>query len=182
MTDRKVMLYIAMSLDGYIARENNDISWLDIVEDPGEDYGYGKFVQDIDTVIMGRKTYEKVISFGIKFPYKGKKCYVISRTKTGYEESVEYYSESLEDLIADLKNKEGKDIFIDGGSEIVNELLKSNLIDEFAISIVPNFLGSGIRLFKEGILGQRIELISSKEFKTGLVQLWYRKQPNQDIR
>ena len=65
MSDRKITLYIAISLDGYIARENNDISWLDIVEDPDEDYGYGKFIQDIDTVIMGRKTYDKVKSMGI---------------------------------------------------------------------------------------------------------------------
>lgn len=175
MSNRKVILYIAMSLDGYIAREDNDISWLDSVEDSDEDYGYGNFIQDIDTVIMGRKTYEIVISFGTEFPHKGKKCYVISRTKTGHEEGVEYYSESLEGLIADLKNKEGKNIFIDGGAEIVNELLKSNLIDEFVISIVPVLLGSGIRLFKDGSPELRIELISSKQFKTGLVQLWYQK-------
>lgn len=175
MSDRKVILYIAMSLDGYIARQNNDISWLAIVEEPDEDYGYAKFVQDVDTVIMGRKTYEKVISFGIEFPHKGKKCYVISRTKTGYDENVEYYSKSLKDLIADLKNKEGKNIFIDGGAEIVNDLLKNSLIDEFAISIIPIFLGSGIRLFKDGSPEQRLKLISSKGFKMGLVQLWYQK-------
>lgn len=122
MGTRKVILYIAMSLDGYIARENNDISWLSIVENPNEDYGYAKFVQDIDIVIMGRKTYEKVISFGIEFPHKEKKCYVISRTKMGYDENVEYYSASLETLIADLKSKEGKNIFVDGGAEVVNEL------------------------------------------------------------
>jgi len=127
---------------------------------------------------MGRKTYAKVKSMGIEFPHKGKKCYVISRTKTGYEERVEYYSDSLEVLIADLKNKEGKNIFIDGGAEIVNELLKNNLINEFVISIVPILLGSGIRLFKEGSPEQRIDLISSKEFKSGLVQLRYQKHPN----
>ncbi|WP_425800872.1 dihydrofolate reductase family protein [Desulfitobacterium sp. Sab5] len=175
MNDRKVILYIAMSLDGYIAKENNDISWLNIVEAPNEDYGYGKFVQNIDTVIMGRKTYEKVISLGIEFPHKGKKCYVISRTKTGFDENVEYYSNSLDELIADLKNIEEKNIFIDGGAEIVNELLKGNLIDEFDISKVPIFLGNGIRSFKNGSPVQRLELVSSKSFKTGLVQLWYEK-------
>ncbi len=175
MGTRKVILYIAMSLDGYIARENNDISWLSIVENPNEDYGYAKFVQDIDIVIMGRKTYEKVISFGIEFPHKEKKCYVISRTKMGYDENVEYYSASLETLIADMKSKEGKNIFVDGGAEVVNELLKINLIDEFVISIIPIFLGSGIRLFKDGRPEERLRLISSKEFRTGLVQLWYEK-------
>lgn len=175
MEARKVILFIAMSLDGYIARENNDISWLSIVENPNEDYGYSTFVQDIDTVIMGRKTYEKVISFGIEFPHNGKKCYVISRTKTGYDENIEYYSENLDILISDLKSKEGKNIFVDGGAEVVNELLKLDMIDEFVISIVPIFLGSGIRLFKDGRPEQRLNLISSKEFMTGLVQLRYEK-------
>ena len=74
-----------------------------------------------------------------------------------------------------MKNKEGKNVFIDGGAEIVNALLKYNLIDEFIISIVPIFLGSGIRLFKEESPEQRIDLISSKKFKSGLVQLRYQK-------
>lgn len=175
MTERKIILYIAMSLDGYIARENNDIDWLSIVENPPEDYGYSKFIKSIDTVIMGRKTYDKVLSFGIDFPYKGKKCYVISRTRSGDDENVEYYSASLVDLTNDLKNREGKNIFIDGGAEVVNELLKVNIIDEFIISVIPIFLGSGIRLFNDGRPSQLLKLKSAKEFSSGLVQLWYEK-------
>lgn len=175
MRDRKIILYIATSLDGYIAREDHDISWLSIVENSEEDYGYTRFVEDIDTIIMGRKTYDKVNSFGIEFPHKEKKCYVISRTKTGFDQNVEYYSGSLEDLIADLKNKDGRDIFVDGGAEIVNELLRINLIDELVISIVPILLGSGIRLFQDGRPEQRLKLLRSKEFVSGLVQMWYEK-------
>lgn len=173
MNDRKVILYIAMSLDGYIAKSNNDISWLSLVEKSGEDYGYSEFVQTIDTVIMGRKTYEKVMSFGIEFPHKDKKCYVISRTKTGTDENVEYYSGNLEELITSLKNKEGKNIFIDGGAEVVNELMKINVIDEFVLSVIPLFLGNGIRLFKDGRPEQTLKLIDSAKFPTGLVQLRY---------
>ena len=173
MLDRRVILYIAMSLDGYIARENGDISWLSLVEKLGEDYGYSKFIQKIDTMIMGRKTYEKVIAFGIEFPHKDKKCYVISRTKTGEDENVEYYSGSLEKLITGLKNKEGNDIFVDGGAEIANELIKINMIDEFIISIIPIFLGNGVRLFKDGRPEQNLKLIDSTKFPTGLVQLRY---------
>ena len=175
MRDRKIILYIATSLDGYIAREDHDISWLSIVENSEEDYGYTRFVEDIDTIIMGRKTYDKVNSFGIEFQHKEKKCYVISRTKTGFDQNVEYYSGSLEDLIADLKNKDGRDIFVDGGAEIVNELLRINLIDELVISIVPILLGSGIRLFQDGRPEQRLKLLRSKEFVSGLVQMWYEK-------
>lgn len=176
--ERKVVLYIAMSLDGYIARENNDIDWLSIVDDPTEDYGYEEFIKGVDTVIMGRKTYDKVLSFDIDFHHRGRKCYVISRTRTGFEENVEYYSGNLEKLIADLKAVEGNNIFIDGGAEVVNELLKLNLIDECIISIIPIFLGSGIRLFKDGRPEQQLNLKSAKQFKSGLVQLSYGRKNN----
>lgn len=175
MLERKVILYIAMSLDGYIATENNDLDWLSIVEIQNEDYGYENFVQGVDTVIMGRKTYDKVLSFGVDFPHKAKKCYVISRSKTDVDRNVEYYSGDLKNLIEDLKNREGSNIFIDGGSEIVNELLKIDMIDEFIISIIPIFLGNGIRLFKDGRPKQPLNLKSTKEFPSGLVQLWYEK-------
>jgi len=175
MIERKVILYIAMSLDGYIATENNELDWLSIVEIPNEDYGYEKFVKGVDTVIMGRKTYDKVLSYGVNFPHKGRKCYVISRARTGFDENVEYYSGNLKNLIEDLKNREGSNIFVDGGAEIVNELLRIDMIDEFIISIIPIFLGSGIRLFKDGRPNQRLKLKSTKEFTSGLVQLWYEK-------
>ena len=114
MKERKVILYIAMSVDGYIATESNELDWLSIVEVPNEDYGYEKFVKGVDTVIMGRKTYDKVISFDVDFPHKGRKCYVISRARTGFDENVEYYSGNLKALIEELKNSEGNNIFIDG--------------------------------------------------------------------
>ena len=75
---RKVIVYIAQSLDGFIAKPDGDIQWLSIVEKEGEDYGYNAFVESVDTVFMGRKTYEKVLSFGIEFPHKGRKCYVLT--------------------------------------------------------------------------------------------------------
>ncbi len=83
MTSRKVILYIASSLDGFIAKENDDISFLSVVEKKGEDYGYHAFIETVDTVIMGRKTYDKVLSFGIDFPHHDKKCYELTRTKNG---------------------------------------------------------------------------------------------------
>lgn len=170
---RKVVLYIAMSLDGYIARLDGDIDWLSIVEKPLEDYGYANFIETVDTVIMGRKTYDKVRSFAMEFPHKGRKCYVVSRTRTGVYGDVEYYSGNLEDLVAKLKAKDGKNIFIDGGAEVVNKLLKNNMIDELILSIIPIFLGSGISLFHEGRPEQQLILKSTFNFETGLVQLWY---------
>ena len=173
MEDRKVILFIAMSLDGYIAKANGDINWLSIVDNPPEDYGYKEFLSNVDTVIMGRKTYEKVLSFGIDFPHKDKKCYVASETKVGMDENVEYCSRNLKDLISELRNSDGKNIFIDGGAEIVNELLKLNCIDEYIISIVPVLLGSGIRLFNNERPECMLKLKSVTGYKTGLVKVWY---------
>jgi len=173
--NRKVVLYIAESLDGFIAKEDNDISWLSIVEKSNEDYGYNDFVNTIDTVIMGRKTYEKVLSFGIEFPHKYKKCYVLSRTLEGTNENVQFYDGNINGLIKILKSESGKSIFVDGGAEVIREFRNKNLIDEYIISIIPVLLGKGIRLFKDADMENKLKLIESKVFDSGLVQLRYEK-------
>lgn len=172
---RKVVLYIAQSLDGYIARADGDIGWLSAVEREGEDYGYSEFIESVDTVIMGRKTYEKVLSFGIKFPHRDKKCYVLSRTKRESDGNIQFYSGDAGELIRSIRNGEGKDIFIDGGSEVVREFLSEDLVDEYVISIVPILIGSGIRLFKETGREIMLRLTSSRAYESGLVQLKYER-------
>lgn len=171
--DRKVVLYIAQSLDGYIARENNDISWLSIIERDNEDYGYNSFIETIDTVFMGRKTYEKLLTFDIEFPHKGRKCYVLSKTLEGADENVQFFSGNIEDIITKLKEQEGKNIFIDGGSEVVRAFRDKNLIDEYVISIIPVLLGRGIRLFRETDTENKLKLVENKVYDSGLVQLKY---------
>ena len=171
---RDLVLYIAMSLDGFIAKENGDISFLSIVEDPTEDYGYEKFANTIDTVIMGRKTYEKILSMG-PYPHPGIKSYVLSKSREGNDENVEFYNGDLKLLIQNLKAQNGKNIFIDGGAETVNELMKQDLIDKYIISIIPVHLGDGIRLFKQERPEQKLKLISSEAFPSGLVQLSYER-------
>ncbi|WP_205500384.1 dihydrofolate reductase family protein [Rufibacter psychrotolerans] len=172
---RKVVLYIAMSLDGYIATEDDNIDFLSLVERPGEDYGYRAFQQTVDTLIWGRRTYEKVLSFGMpEFPHKDKKCYVLSTTRTGHDENVEFYGGDLKDLISALRQQPGKDIYCDGGGEVVYSLLKERLIDKLIISVIPHLLGSGIRLFKDGRPEQHLTLTQSLTFPaSGLVQLWF---------
>jgi dihydrofolate reductase len=170
---RKVILYIAMSLDGYIAKQNDDISFLSVVEQKGEDYGYAEFIKTVDTVIWGRKTYDKILSFGIKFPHPDKKVYVLTRTPRPKKLNVIFYSDGLKELIEALKSQNGKNIYVDGGAEIVNELMKENLIDEFIISIIPVFLGSGIPLFQQGRPESGLVLNKSTQFEKGLVQLHY---------
>lgn len=176
--DRKVILYIATSLDGYIAKPNDDLSFLSIVEQKGEDYGYAEFVKTVDAVIVGRKTYDKVISMGFAFPHTDKDAYIITRTPRSNLGSVKFYTGELKTLVDKLKSENGKNIFCDGGAEIVNELLKDDLIDEFIISVIPVLVGSGTKLFKDGRSEQKLELISVKQFDKGLTQLHYRRTNN----
>jgi dihydrofolate reductase len=173
--NRKLVLYIAMSLDGYIAKPDDDIGFLSVVEQEGQDYGYEAFVKTVDAVIVGRKTYEKVISMGFDFPHADKDSYVNTRTPRPDIGKVKFYTGDLKSLVQKLKSKEGKNIYCDGGAEIVNELLKFDLIDEFVISLIPILVGHGIRLFKDGRPEQKLELVSAKSFEKGLVQLRYKR-------
>lgn len=171
--NRKVILFIAVSTDGYIATVDEDLSFLSIVEEKGEDYGYGAFIKNIDTVIIGRKTYDKVLSMGFDYPHGDKESFIITRSPRPDKDNIKFYTGNLAELITALKSKPGKNIFVDGGSEIVTILMKEKLIDEFIISVIPVFLGSGIRLFKDERPEQKLTLLHSSSFKKGLVQLHY---------
>ena len=162
-----------MSLDGYIARPDGNLDWLSSVERPGEDYGYADFVQTVDTVIMGRKTYDKVLSFGIEFPHKERQCYIITRQERPSEGNIVFYTQSLPDLIKHLKSQSGSNIYCDGGAELVTALRRDDLIDTYIISIIPVLLGDGIRLFPNDCPESKLQLIDCKTFESGLVQLHY---------
>ena len=167
-----------MSLDGFIAGIDNDLSWLSIVDKKGEDYGYNDFNEKVDTYIVGRKTYDvvKKLCDG-KFPPAEKyKCYIISKTVRKNTDNIIFYNGDIEQLISSLKSKSSKNIYCDGGAEIVKLLSDKNLIDEYIISVIPIILGNGIRLFKEDSTRIHLELISSKEYDTGLIQLHYRNK------
>ncbi|AMS27801.1 dihydrofolate reductase [Bacteroidetes bacterium UKL13-3] len=171
---RKVIVNIAVSLDGYIAHEDGNIDWLSMVEVPGEDYGYATFYDTIDTVVMGRKTYEKLLSFGIPYPHSQKQSYIISKTLSGSKnQSIVFFNGDVKTLVTDLKQLDGKDIFIDGGAQLVQSLLKEKLIDNIVISTIPVLLGGGIRLFNGELPFQKLQLLRTKSFDSGLVQFHY---------
>lgn len=173
--ERKVILYIAMSLDGFIAGPNDDLSFLNTVSKSGEDYGYSEFIESVDTVILGRKTYDWVMKQVEVFPHKDKDTYIITKTKKPDEGRTIFFNGDVRALVTKLKKVKGNNIFCDGGAEIVNLLLRDNLIDEFIISIIPVLLGGGTRLFKDDNKPIGLKLISAKSFDTGLVQLHYEK-------
>ena len=175
---RKLSLFIATSLDGYIAKPNDDLSFLKLVEKEGEDYGYAEFTANIDTIILGRRTYDWVLrEIGTSHYDNGERnVYVITRTERQSVGKTKFYTGNLTELVQQLKSEYGKNIYCDGGAEIVNELLISDLIDEFIVSIVPVLVGNGIRLFKDGRPEQQLELVNTKTFDTGLIQLHYKRK------
>ncbi|WP_313265194.1 dihydrofolate reductase family protein [Sphingobacterium sp.] len=175
---RKLSVSIAMSVDGYIAKPNDDLSFLNMVEKEGEDYGYSDFIDTIDTLIVGRKTYEYVLkNVGASHYDNGQRdVYVITRTARPHIGRTIFYSGDLVNLISELKSGKGKNIYCDGGAEIINELLKHDVIDELIISVIPTLLGDGTRLFQEGRPEQLLKLITTKTFETGLVKLHYVKK------
>ncbi len=172
---RKLSLFIATSLDGYIAKPNDDLSFLKIVEQEGEDYGYAAFTAQVDTIILGRKTYEYVLKeIGSSHYDNGTRdVYVITRTERPGVGRTTFYTGDLKTLVEKLKAEDGQNMYCDGGAEVIDALLKHDLIDEMTISVIPILLGNGTRLFKDGRPEQRMELVSSRSYESGLTQLQY---------
>lgn len=175
---RKLSLFIATSLDGYIAKPNDDLSFLKLVEKEGEDYGYSEFTASIDTIILGRKTYDYVLKeIGSTHYDNGQRdVYVITRTERPQIGRTTFYTGNLTELVQQLKSKDGLNIYCDGGAEIIHELLQHNLIDEFIISVIPILVGNGTRLFRDCRPEQQLEFVSAKSFDTGLTQLYYKRK------
>ena len=175
---RTLSIYIATSLDGYIAGSNDDLGFLKSVEKEGEDYGYASFTSTIDTIILGRKTYDWVLKEigSSHYDNRERDVYVITRTARPNVGKINFYTGSPSELVRQLKSEKGKNIYCDGGAEIINELLKDDLIDEMIISVVPVLLGNGTKLFKDGRPEQWLELVGAKSFDTGLAQLHYRRK------
>ena len=171
--NRKLFLYIAVSLDGFIAKQDGDIGFLSEVEKEGEDYGYSTFMETVDTIIVGRKTYDKILSMDIEWPYGAREVYVFTRSPKPDSGTLHFYSGNLSDLISKLKNQEGKHIYCDGGAETIHQLRMDDLIDEMIISVIPVLLGNGIALFHSGLQEKKLRLLSADSFEKGLVQLHY---------
>ncbi|MDR3410549.1 MAG: dihydrofolate reductase family protein [Formivibrio sp.] len=169
---RKVSLFISTSLDGYIAREDGSIDWL--FDD--QDYGYEAFYDDVDTVIMGRHTWEQLQKLGDFYPYQGKEGVVFSRGHSGKPNSnVTFATEPIETWLARAKQEDKGTIWLMGGAKLVDECLQANLVDEIILSVHPILLGQGIPLFRGRHPEMTLELVSHRAYHTGLVQLVYRR-------
>lgn len=171
---RKTILYIAASVDGYIAKPGDNLDFLQLVESQGEDYGYSDFYDQIDTVILGKRTYDWVMNQVDEFPHQGKETYVLTSHKKKSAGTIQFYTGELAALVEKLKATNGKHIFIDGGAQTVFRFLELELLDEIIISYIPILLGNGLRLFGSGFPEQKMELIEAKSYPKGLLQVHYR--------
>lgn len=166
---RQVKLFIAMSLDGFIADTNDSVAWLDNVEGLG-DNGYKTFYNTVDTLIMGRRTYDWVMAHTDEYPYKGKTSYVLSTKDYENTRDVKYVKDA-ENLVRMLKNQKGKDIWLVGGGLLVQHFLRTHLIDEIILTLAPVVLGAGIPLFKD--VSESFEQVGLKAFNQ-FTQIHYR--------
>lgn len=165
---RKVKLFVATSLDCYIAKKDDNIDWLFT----GGDYGYDDFYSSIDTTLTGYLTYKQVLGFGVPFPYPDKTNYIFSRNhKQEDNNPVIFVSTDPAEFVRKLKEEKGKDIWLVGGGQINTILFNANLIDEMIISIHPVILGEGIPLFAGKADFKQFTLADTKTLDNGLLQV-----------
>lgn len=175
---RKVILYIAMSLDGYIADQNGGVAWLCGQDQENEnDDSYVAFTKNIDTVLMGRNTYRQVVSelSPTEWVYGDFTTYVFTHQSDISTPLIHFTSEEPITLINRLKQQEGKDIWLCGGSDLIRQFMCAELIDRYDISIIPTLLGNGIRLFEAFPKEQKLSLTEMRK-DNGIVELIYERR------
>jgi dihydrofolate reductase len=177
---RKVIVHIATSADGYIARPDGDIEWLTSRPAPKGFYGMNAFMKSIDTKVLGRKTFEVSLRMGAKFDSQGRTIVFSHHPPPADAPSgVEFVNDAIGPFVSRLREQPGKDIWLMGGGEIIASFLDAQAIDEFVISVAPVFIGEGIPLIARRHRHVPLELRSSKRFEDGLVQLRYGVQSRQ---
>ncbi len=175
MRRRRIIASVATSADGYIARKNGGVEWLDRPRPPGN-YGMGAFMRSIDTVLLGRKTWDQALRMGLKDGAMGPKIrsYVFSRRRRKSRfASFEFVSEPVGRFARRLRSLPGRDIWMMGGADILASFLDAGEIDELIIHVIPVFIGDGIPLVKPRRRLIRLKLLSARRFPDGVVRLHY---------
>lgn len=172
----KIKLYIALSLNGKIAKPDGRVDWLNSIPNPDNtDHGYANFFKSVGITIQGYKTYQQIMDWGIEFPYKGKTNYVLTRNATHQNTGdVTFISENHMEFIRDLKSNSVEDIWLIGGGQINTLLLNEHLIDEIYAFVMPIVLSDGIELFELVPDETKLELFESKTYSNGVVEIKYK--------
>ena len=167
-------VFIASSLDGYIARADGGLDWLSIVEREGEDYGYREFLGSVDALVMGRRTYDTVLGFD-EWPFSDKRCIVLTHARPASPRADEEFASGAPAALLEQLGRQGvRRVYVDGGA-VIRQFLAAGLVDELTLSVIPVILGAGIRLFEGDPLhrASSLRLIGARNFGSGLVQLRY---------
>ncbi|WP_428911751.1 dihydrofolate reductase family protein [Niallia sp. Krafla_26] len=172
MSKRNLVLFIASSLDGYIATKDESLEWLFQVEGEG-DNGFSEFYDTVDTILMGKRTYDWVMNQDLEeFPYKNKECYVFTRAAAENTEDVKFVNGDVTHFVNKLKSQGGKNIWLVGGGELLQAFIQEKLVDELIITVAPTILGKGIPLFREGDSQLNLSLKRIRNFNQ-FVELHY---------
>ena len=173
---KKIILYITASIDGRIAQSGGGMDWLTGFPNPEKtDYGYQNIRSITDTVIIGGRTYREILNMDVVWPYNQQTTYVVSHHNCGEKENIRFITENVIETISELRNREGKNIWLVGGGELVSMLLAADLIDQMQIIYAPVMLGKGIQLFPEQPNESRWKLNSCKAYESGILAVDYIK-------
>lgn len=175
---RKVVLFIAMSLDGYIADKNGNVDWLNGQSGNENNIDtYSIFIKDVDTVVMGWNTYHQIVTelSPSEWVYDNLTSYVITHRELSSTNKIIFTNKNTFDIVNELKQKQGKNIWICGGANIIQQLIKADLIDEYYISVIPTILGSGIRLFGTNLKEIKLKLVDTQTYN-GITDLIYTRR------
>ena len=168
-----VAVFLAMSLDGCIARPDGGLDWLGAVHLEGEDYGYAAFAASVDALVVGRATYDVVLGFE-SWPYAGKRVVVLTHRPPAPRYGEIFMAGDPREIAAALASSGARRVYVDGGAT-VRGFLAADLVDSLTLSVVPVVLGAGIRLFGEDGPERRFVLEGAQSWPSGLVQLRYRR-------
>ncbi|MFH1810365.1 MAG: dihydrofolate reductase family protein [Pseudomonadota bacterium] len=171
MSRPRCSVFVATSLDGYLADPDDGLAWLESVNSTGEDFGFDAFIARVDGVVLGRRTYDVVTGFDA-WPYPGKHCVVLSHRPAEPRHGEQFFQGTPGQLVAELGVQGLRRIYVDGG-QVIRQFLQAALVDDLTLSLVPLVLGRGIPLFTPELELRRLKLLRSQAFKSGLVQLEY---------
>lgn len=175
---RKICLFIAMSLDGYIADHNGGVDWLKGQGSDDENMDtYSEFVKNIDTILMGFNTYHQIVTelSPSEWVYNDFTTYVITHGEHTSSEKIRFTNINPVDLAKRLKAESGKDIWICGGANLVQQLVDKDVIDCYYITVIPTLLGSGIRLFENAEHEIQLRLLKTQSYN-GMTDLIYTRR------
>jgi len=168
----KVILSVAMSLDGYIADKNGSVDWLACTHESGIDYGFPKFLRSIDVIAMGKNSYQQMLTFG-DWPFTDKKTYVFTdQADKPVDNSITFFPDTIQDFMKQINIKNLRsNIWLFGGAQLIQSFYTAGLIDEYILTIVPVSLGAGLALPEDIIQIKGLTEIESKTFKDGVKQI-----------